>query len=619
MGFYIDDTQIYLFKEGTSCYAQEMLGNHRVCGDYEAVRFAVYAPHAKAVSVVGSFNEWNENADIMHRIGESGIFFCHIGHAKNGDTYKYAIRTQDERLIYKADPYAFRSAPSPDTASMVWEIEKYEWTDGDYVKKQRKIDPYNSAMCIYEVHEGSWKVGERLFELAEDLVRYVKDMGFTHIELMPVSEHPYGASWGYQVTGYFAFSSRYGTPYDLKHFINCCHKNNIGVIIDWAAAHFPKDEHGLVRFDGEPLFECNNPLRSEQPDWGTLLFDYGNPMVRSFLISNAVFLLKEFHADGLRVDAVSCMLYHDYGKRGKAWLPNNYGGNENLEAIDFLRQLSVSVGRECPGALLIAEESTAFPLVTKPPEVGGLGFNFKWNMGFMNDTLGYMSMDSYFRRFNHDKLTFPMCYAFSENYILPFSHDECVNGKRSLIGRMPGSYDEQFSQLRLMYMYQYSHPGKKLLFMGDEIAQFAEWDYEKGVEFFLTEYDRHRQMQSFVRRLNYIYRQYPAFWERDTCWDGFTWLVCEDKQRSLIAFMRRAKKRSIICILNFTPIDYENYEIPVPAPMKAVEILSSDAKEFGGSGKYAGQLLTSERKDERDILCVDVPGYGGMWFLILGR
>lgn len=617
MGYFIDETEIYLFKEGTSCYAHKMLGNHVVHGDTPAVRFAVYAPHAVSVSVVGSFNEWNTAADVMHEIGKSGVYEIHIGHARQGDIYKYAIRTRDGLLIYKADPYAVRTQPVPDTASMVWEAEDYDWDDHDYTEKKKSVSPYNTAMCIYEVHQGSWRIGEKFFDLAESLVDYVKKMGFTHIELMPVSEHPYGASWGYQITGYFAISSRYGTPYDLKHFVNCCHRNNIGVIIDWAAAHFPKDEHGLVRFDGEALYECADPRRSEQPDWGTLLFDYGNPAVCSFLISNAIYLLKEYHADGLRVDAVSCMLYHDYGKRGGEWLPNRYGGNENLEAVAFLRRLSQSVGRECPGSLLIAEESTAFPLVTRPPEAGGLGFNFKWNMGFMNDTLKYISMDSYFRKFNHELLTFPMCYAYSENFILPFSHDECVNGKKSIISKTHGSYDEQFAQVRLLYAYQYAHPGKKLLFMGDEIAQFTEWSYEKGVEFFLTEYDRHREMQSFVRRLNFIYRQYAPFWERDTDWSGYEWLICEDKERSLIAFMRKSEKRSIICIFNFTPIDYENYQIPVPHEMKAVEILSTDSKDFGGSGKYSGQLCISKKYGNKNTITIDVPAYGGMYLLVM--
>lgn len=619
MGFYIDSTELYLFNEGTNAYSYKMLGNHRVTGDYEAVRFAVYAPNAIEVSVVGSFNEWNLEADKMIKISDSGIFEAHIGHAKNGDIYKYAIKTHDGKIIYKADPYATRAQLRPDTASMVWEIEDFRWSDDKYLKRRNSRNPYNTAMCIYEVHQGSWRFGDKLFELSDSLVKYVADMGFTHIELMPISEYPYDESWGYQITGYYAISARYGTPYDFKNFVNECHKHNIGVIVDWVAAHFPRDAHGLASFDGGTVYESADKRRSDQPDWGTLLFDYGKPQVKSFLISNAVYLLKEFHVDGLRVDAVSCMLYHDYGKQDKEWLPNKYGGRENLEAIDFLRQLSVTVNRECPHSILIAEESTAFPLVTKPPEIGGLGFNFKWNMGFMNDTLLYMSLDSFFRKYNHDKLTFSMFYAFSENYILPFSHDEMVHGKKSLIGRMHGSYDEQFAQLRLLYMYQYAHPGKKLIFMGSEIGQFSEWNYKDQVEFFLTDFPRHAEMQRFVKRLNHLYRRYPQFWACDGGWSGYEWLVCEDSERSLIAFMRKDEKREIICILNFTPVDYENYEIPVHKMLKAVEILSSDSTVYGGSGKYEGQFAIAKRKGNDYIISVDVPAYGGIFMLVIPR
>lgn len=617
MDFYIDSTQLYLFGEGTNSYAYRMLGNHRVQGEYEAVRFAVYAPNAVEVSVVGSFNEWNISSDKMYRLGDSGVFETHIGHAKNGDIYKYAIKTRDGKIIYKADPYAFRTQMRPDTASMVWEIEDYEWTDQKYIKRRNSRNPYNSAMCIYEVHQGSWRIGEKLFDLAKSLVDYVADMGYTHIELMPVSEHPYDESWGYQITGFFAISQRYGTPYDLKHFINACHERNIGVIIDWVAAHYPRDEHGLAYFDGGAVYENSDKRRADQPDWGTLLFDYSKPQVRSFLISNAVFLLKEFHADGLRVDAVSCMLYHDYGKQNSNWLPNKYGGKENLEAIDFLRQLAKSVNRECKGCLLIAEESTSFALVTKPPETGGLGFNFKWNMGYMNDTLHYMSLDSYFRKFNHDKLTFSMLYAFSENYILPFSHDETVHGKKSLIEKMPGSYDEKFSQLRVLFMYQYAHPGKKLMFMGSEIAQFSEWNSKSTVEFFLTDFPRHSQMQQFVKRLNRVYRRYPQFWACDNDWSGYQWLICEDSQRSLIAFLRKDKEREMLCVFNFTPIDYALYDIPVQKKVKAVEILSSDSQKYGGSGKFEGQFAIARKSGNSYCLTLNIPAYSGAYYLVI--
>ena len=620
MEYIIDTTSLYYFKEGTNSRAYEMFGNHRVHnGEYEAVRFSVYAPNAIEVSVVGSFNEWNIQADKMNEIRDSGVYEVFIGHAKNGDIYKYAIKTKKGNIIYKADPYAVRAQMRPDTASMVWEIENYEWNDQYYMDKRSEKDIYNSAMCIYEVHEGSWKIGEKLFELSSTLVDYVKEMGFTHIELMPISEYPYDDSWGYQVTGYYAVSARYGTPYDLKHFVDECHINGIGVIVDWVAAHFPKDEHGLIEFDGMPLYESNNKLRSEQPEWGTLLFDYGKPEVRSFLISNAVYLLKEYHIDGLRVDAVSCMLYHDYGKKKGNWLPNKYGSKENLEAIDFLRNLSIAVNRECPNSILIAEESTAFPLVTKPPHVGGLGFNFKWNMGFMNDTLQYISLDSYFRSFNHDNLTFSMIYAFSENFILPFSHDEMVHGKKSLIGRMIGTYDDKFAQLRLLFMYQYAHPGKKLMFMGSEIGQFSEWDYKNGIEFFLTDYDRHKQMQEFVKRLNIIYRKYPQFWANDTSWNGYKWLICNDKSRSILAFMRMNDNKKIICIFNFTPIVYKNYELPVDEEIKALLILSSDDPQFGGKGELNNSLVLSHKIDDRIYISINVPAYGGLYFMVMPK
>lgn len=618
MAFHIDDTELYLFSEGTNAYSYKMLGCQFVQGDYDAVRFAVWAPHAKAVSVVGSFNDWNEKADPMRHIG-SGVWEAHIGHAVVGDLYKYAITTASGEILYKADPFAFRSQHRPETASVVWRIEDYDWTDAEYLEKRKAADPYREPMSIYEVHVGSWKAGKTLYDLSTELVDYAADMGYTHIELMPVCEYPLDDSWGYQVTGYYSVTTRYGTPWDLKHFVNACHKKGIGVILDWVPAHFTRDAHGLRHFDGEALYEDADPRRGEQPQWGTQLFDYSKPQVRSFMSSNAVFYFNEFHIDALRVDAVSCMLYHDYGKEAGKWLPNIHGGRENLDSVRFFRELAKTVGRECPSALLIAEESTAFPLVTKPPEVGGLGFNFKWNMGYMNDTLSYMELDPYFRKWNHDKLTFSMLYAFSENYILPFSHDENVHGKRSLLNKMPGEYDDKFAQLRLLFMYQFAHPGKKLMFMGSEFGQFIEWNFRQSIDFCLLEYPRHREMQLFVKKLNEIYRGYTPFFACDTGWDGFEWLVPDDKDMSVAIFKRKDGKREIICAFNFTPVAHDTYSIPVGKPLKAVEILNSNDSSYGGNGTHMNGLIMSREcgGDAKYVLDVALPGLSAVYLKVV--
>ncbi len=609
------EQDIYLFFEGTAAYSYRFLGCHTIKLDdkTQAKRFIVYAPHAKEISVVGSFNDWDINKNKMEKIDDGGIWQAIIKNANINDLYKYAIRTSNGSLIYKADPYAFRSQHRPETASVVWDVENYEWTDEKYMQERQKKNPYNSAISIYEVHLGSWKKDLGLYQLSKELVDYVSDMGYTHIELMPVSEFPLDDSWGYQITGYYSVTTRYGTPWDLKHFVNECHKHNIGVILDWVPAHFTRDEHGLRHFDGEPLYEHSDPRIGEQPQWGTQLFDFSKPTVRSFLISNAVFFLKEFHIDGLRVDACSCMLYHDYGKDPGQWVANKNGGRENLDAVEFVLTLSKTVGRECPSALLVAEESTTFPLVTMPPEHGGLGFNFKWNMGYMNDTLYYMSMDSYFRKHHHDKLTFSMMYAFSENYILPFSHDEVVHGKRSLIGRMQGDYDQQFAQLRLLYMYQFAHPGKKLMFMGCEFGQFIEWDFRRSLDFFLLEYPRHREMKDFVRELNSVYKSNTPLFAYDTSWDGFSWLVAEDKERSLIAFMRHDKHKKVICVCNFTPVKYERYKIEVPLALTAEVILHSSDLGFGGFLEYTKNIVKSYEENGKHFIDLDIDSYSGIY------
>jgi len=577
---YLDDNELYLFNTGKNAYAYRALGCHRVRmpEGYDAYRFAVWAPDARAVSVVGSFNDWNPRADQMKPCGTTGVWQAHIGIAHHGDLYKYAIMTKKGELIYKADPYAFYSQLRPETASIIWDTEAFRWTDEAHMRKRPRPDRpvLEAPMSIYEVHLGSWKAGLNYEQLAAELVDYVVDMGYTHVELMPVCEYPLDDSWGYQVTGYYSITSRYGTPEQFKILVNALHRAGIGVLLDWVPAHFTRDAHGLRRFDGSALYEHPDPRRGEQPDWGTMLFDLERSEVRSFLISNAVYFFKEFHIDGLRVDAVSCMLYLDYGKRDGEWIPNRYGGNENLTAIDFFRELARAVGRECPGALLIAEESTAFPLVTAPPEDGGLGFNFKWNMGWMNDTLAYCKLDSFFRRFNHDKLTFSMCYAFSENYILPFSHDEVVHMKNSLIGRMPGTYDEMFAQLRLLYMYQYAHPGKKLLFMGGEFGQFSEWNFRRSLDWMLLDYPQHAALREFVKALNAFYRDEPALYERDDGWEGFEWRVVDDPTHSVLAFCRRdASGRELLCIFNFTPVPHDLYPVRLPYRAKLRRAMSS--------------------------------------------
>ncbi len=581
----ISQKDLYLWGEGTNIYAYLTLGCHAVeINDYPAFRFAVWAPHAAGVSVVGSFNGWNPEADPMEPCGTTGVWQAFIGIARQGDTYKYAIRTQEGELLYKADPFAFYGQLRPNTASVIWDAEDYAWRDGVYMARRAVLDHHAAPINIYEVHPGSWKLDLGFDELSEELVRYVVDMGYTHIELMPVCEYPLDDSWGYQVTGYYAITARYGTPQQFMHFVDVCHQNGIGVIVDWVPAHFARDAHGLRRFDGTPLYEHPDSRRSDQPQWGTLLFNYEKNEVRSFLLSNAMYFLKEYHVDGLRVDAVSCMLYLDYGREADAWLPNRYGGRENLKAIDMLRQLSHTVHREAPGALLIAEESTAFPGVTTSPEEGGLGFDYKWNMGWMNDTLSYLSMDSYFRKWHHDQVTFSMCYAFSENYILPLSHDEVVHGKLSLIGRMPGEYENKFRQLRLLLMYQIAHPGKKLTFMGSEFGQFIEWDFRRPLDWFLLAYPSHGDMQLFTRQLNRFYTRTPALFQQDDDWLGFEWLVVDDSDHSILAFLRRdAQGNEILCAFNFTPVKHDPYRLPLPRPYTLTQALSNvDLREISG-------------------------------------
>ena len=572
----------------------------------KGVMFRVWAPNADAVSVVGDFNEWNKDAHYMQRHPDTGFWEIFIAGMKEYDTYKYAVFSNGN-VHLKSDPYGFHSETRPNNASKVFDLTGYTWADDEYMKAREKKNLYQSPMNIYEVHAQSWKqyADGNTFDyikLAKELAPYVKKMGYTHIELMPISEYPFDGSWGYQVTGYYAPTSRYGTPKDFMAFVDEFHKAGIGVILDWVPAHFPKDEHGLYEFDGTCCYEYTDPNKREHEGWGTRVFDYGKEEVRSFLISNANYWFDKYHIDGLRVDAVASMLYLDYDRQGKSWTPNVYGGHENLEAIDFLKRLNESVFKNHKGIMMIAEESTAWPLVTKPTSMGGLGFNFKWNMGWMNDMLSYMSLDPIYREYNHDKLTFSLFYAFSENYILPLSHDEVVHGKCSLVRKMGASeYADKFASLRAFMAYMISHPGKKLAFMGQEFAQFDEWYYKEELQWNLLEYPLHKKIQDFTRKLNNLYIKSSPLWELDTTWEGFQWIAHDDYKQNVISFRRiNEAGDEIIVVCNFSSRKYENYRIGLPYSGSYRQVLCTDAEEFGGNGNVYGNV-TAEKEPYHNL------------------
>ena len=552
--------------------------------------FRVWAPKAESVSVVGDFNFWNEQDLPMQKISD-GVWEAFSVYAQPGGAYKYCVTGQNGRKVYKTDPYGTRCKALPDTSSVLEPPDSFVWHDGAYRARRKKQNALNRPLNIYEVHAGSWKrhtdgSAYSWDDLTAELIPYVKDMGYTHIELLPIMEYPYDPSWGYQVTCYYAPTHRYGTPEQLMRFVDECHRQSLGVILDWVPAHFPKDENGLYEFDGACCYELSDPMMNEHPDWTTRIFDYGKPEVRSFLVSNACYWLERFHVDGIRVDAVASMLYLDYNRQ--VYKPNRFGGKENLEAIEFLRELNNAAFRVNPAVMMIAEESTAFPLVTKPDYVGGLGFLFKWNMGWMNDMLRYMSLDPLYRKGDHNALTFSMTYAFSENFVLPLSHDEVVHGKCSLIGKMPGNYDDKFANLRVFYAYQMAHPGKKLNFMGNELAQFIEWNYTQGLDWVLLDYDRHRQMQAFVRELNHFYLEHPQLWENDSDWDGFQWIDCDDRDRSIVTFRRISRRgKELVVICNFCPVVRERYRVGLPKAGWYVPVLNTDEARFGGYGFMA--------------------------------
>ena len=610
-----------LFYSGRDCRAFDYMGAHPFVQDGEqGYLFRVYAPEAEKVSVMGEFNDWNRNADYMTR-DEQGIWEKFIPNIPEYAAYKYSVWAKSGDVFDKSDPYGFHFETRPGNATKAYDLDGYEWGDASWLDWRKKHLPYSNPVNIYECHLGSWKMHEdgnfySYRQLADELVPYVKEMGYTHIEFMPLTEYPFDGSWGYQVIGYFAATSRYGTPKDLMYLIDKAHQAGLGIIMDWVPAHFPKDGCGLVEFDGSHLYEYADPLKMEHKEWGTRVFDYGKVSTRNLLFSSAMFWIEKFHMDGLRVDAVASMLYLDYNRQGE-WRPNVHGGRENLEAVDFLRLLNEYILTDHPDVMMIAEESTAWPMVTKPGYDGGLGFNFKWNMGWMNDMLCYCSADPFFRKDMHDKITFSFMYAFSENYILPLSHDEVVHGKCSLISKMPPPYENQFGGLRALYGYMAAHPGKKMLFMGGEFAQFSEWAYQRGLDWMLLDYPAHRQMQAYVKALNHFYLATPQLWEQDTDWRGFEWISHEDNRNNIIAFRRVAKDGSdIVVVVNFSPEEQQEYRIGVPITGTYEEIFTSDKTEFGGSGMANGKLKTENKPmhGQEQSIVLKIPRFGVLFF-----
>ena len=609
----------YLFGQGTHYDIYRKLGAHPVKeGNQEGVYFAVWAPNAQGISVIGEFNEWDEQANPMTKAGPIGVFETFVPGAKIGQLYKFFIIGMNGEHIYKADPYANESELRPGTASRITDIRDFKWKDGTWMKNRQKFDETKDAMSIYEVHPGSWRKhpateeDEKGFynyrELAVKLAEYVKDMGYTHVELMGIAEHPFDGSWGYQVTGYYAPTSRYGTPQDFKYLVDYLHRQKIGVILDWVPAHFPKDAHGLANFDGTAVYEHADPRQGEHPDWGTKIYNYGRPEVKNFLIANALFWIEECHVDGLRVDAVASMLYLDYGKNDGQWVANKYGGNQNLEAIEFFKHLNTVVLGRNHGTVMIAEESTAWPKVTGKAEDDGLGFSLKWNMGWMNDFLEYMKLDPYFRKFNHNKMTFSMTYAYSEKYVLVISHDEVVHLKKSMLEKMPGELDDKFKNLKAAYAFMFCHPGKKLLFMGQEFGQLREWSEERELDWFLLGEEKHRDLKDFVRDLLKMYRKYPALYGADEDPSGFEWINADDGDRSIYSFVRKSPtgRNNLLVVCNFTPVDRPDYRVGVPKKKQYTQLLD----ENGMTSKKVFKAEKQECDNRPFSFAYPLPAYG---------
>ena len=604
------DLDQYLFGQGTHYDLYNKLGAHPMTVDgEEGVYFAVWAPNAAAVSIVGDFNEWDENATPMERLEPLGIYQIFLTGIKVGDIYKYCVTAQDGKKTLKADPYGFQAELRPNNASVVADISDFKWHDSRWMKKREKFDDKKNPMFVYEIHPGSWKKHEQTEEdedgfynyreIAHELAAYVKDMGYTHVELMGIAEHPFDGSWGYQVTNYFAPTSRHGSPEDFQYFMDYMHEHNIGVILDWVPAHFPRDAFGLAEFDGTCLYEYADPRKGEHPDWGTKVFDYGKTEVQNFLICNALFWLEHYHVDGLRVDAVASMLYLDYGREDGQWVPNIYGGNENLEAIEFFKHLNTIVKKRNPGIVMIAEESTAWPKVTDKAEYGGLDFSLKWNMGWMHDFLEYMKLDPYFRKYNHTKMNFAMVYAYSENYMLVLSHDEVVHLKCSMIEKMPGSYEDKFKNLMAGYAFMTGHPGKKLLFMGQDFGQHREWSEKRELDWFLLDKEPNRHLQAFVKELLHLYKNNKCLYEYDCYPEGFEWINADDGDRSIFSFVRHSEsgKSNMLFIINFTPVERPDYRVGTTCRRKHTLVLSSDDKKFGGTGKRRPKEYKPAKKE----------------------
>ncbi len=586
----LGELDLHLFNEGNHWKLWEKLGAHVMTVDgARGVHFAVWAPNARRVSVVGDFNAWDGRWHPMRTLGGSGVWELFVPGVGAGTKYKFEIKTQEGSLRLKSDPMGFHFELRPATASVVWELDGHEWHDREWMDARAKRDPHAAPMNVYEVHLGSWRRGEHdrfltYRELADALVPYVKDLGYSHIELLPVAEHPLDQSWGYQVTGYYAATSRFGTPQDFMYFVDRCHQSGIGVIVDWVPAHFPKDDYALRWFDGTSLYEHADPRQGEHQDWGTLIFNYGRNEVRNFLIANALFWFDRYHVDGLRVDAVASMLYLDYSRKQGEWVPNRYGGNENLEAVDFIKRCNERVYGEFPGVMMIAEESTAFGGVSRPVYLGGLGFGFKWNMGWMHDVLEYFAKDPVHRKYHQHNLTFGLLYAFHENFILVLSHDEVVHGKRSLLNKMPGDDWQRFANLRLLHAFMCGHPGKKMLFMGGEFGQWKEWDSRYSIDWHLLDYAPHQGLQRLVRDLNRLYRSQPALWELDHHHTGFEWIDFHDVEKSIVSFLRRGRSgEAVVWVFNLTPEVRRDYRVGVPEPGFYRELLNTDAAVYGGS------------------------------------